>query len=94
MKKHVEKKKKTYLGPEQCQTHCLGPWVLKQIETGSWEVGTRGWGSERVAGGQNAWLGVGMHGWGSECIVWAGKRGWGSKHIAGGWQMGKIGQIS
>jgi hypothetical protein len=38
--KKCRKKKKTYLGPNQCQMRRLGPWVLKQVKTGSWEVGT------------------------------------------------------
>ena len=51
-----------YLGPERRQTCHLGPWVLKWIETGCWEVGTCGWGSERIV-----W--AGKHGWGLKHVA-------------------------
>jgi hypothetical protein len=50
-----------YLGPERHQTCRLGPWLLKRIKTGSWEVGTRGWELEHVV-----W--AGKHGWGSKHV--------------------------
>jgi hypothetical protein len=54
---HVEKRKKN---APRAQTTCLASFGPMGVETGSWEVETRGWGwkdvarwSKCVAGGQN-----------------------------------------